>query len=302
MRARQGSCPAVSPGASPWAGWVAAWALICVFGGTAFGALILIEQQPALARAEALSYLPKGEYLKVAVLGYRQLAADLIWLKAIQQFGVKQQTAEGYRRAYHAVDVLTDLDPKFVFAYQMAGTILGVWANLPQESVAILSKGMVHNPDVWQLPFFLGYDYFYELHDPVSAAPFFRLASTLPGAPEYLPRLAARMTVEAGDPDAALEFLQRLYAQVQDQRLREGLERRIREVVAERDIRFLEEAIRRYQTRYGKLPGSLEALVSGGIIVRIPDDPLGERYQMNSADGTVASTGLRERLKVHRFE
>lgn len=286
---------------SNWAGWALAGALLCALCVSAIGVLAVVERQrPAIVRAAELSYLPKSEYLKVAVLGYRHLAADLIWLRAVQHFGVKEQTAEGYRWAYHAVDVLTDLDPKFAYAYQMAGTILGVWANLPRESVAILSKGMVHNPEVWQLPFFLGYDYFYELHDPVSAAKFFRLASTLPGAPEYLPKLAARMTIEAGDPEAALEFLQRLYQQVQEPRLREGLERRIREVIAERDIRFLEEGIRRYRARYGKLPGSLEALVTGGIIVRVPDDPLGGLYQVNPSDGTVTSTGLRERLKVYR--
>lgn len=302
MSPRAGSSHGAHPALLPnWAGWALAGALLCVLCGSAIGVLTVVERQrPAIVRAEELSYLPQGKYLKVAVLGYRHLAADLIWLRAVQYFGVKEQTAEGYRWAYHAVDVLTDLDPTFVYAYQMAGTILGVWAKLPQESVDILAKGMVHNPEVWQLPFFLGYDYFYELHDPVSAAKFFRLASMLPGAPEYLPKLAARMTIEAGDPKAALEFLQRLYQQVQDPRLREGLERRIREVIAERDIRFLEEGIRRYRARYGKLPGSLEALVTGGIIARVPDDPLGGLYQVNPSDGTVASTGLRERLKVHR--
>ena len=35
-------------------------------------------------------YLPKGDYLKVAVLGYDQLAADLLWLKAIQVMGEKK--------------------------------------------------------------------------------------------------------------------------------------------------------------------------------------------------------------------
>ncbi len=281
--------------------WLFAGTLLSILGGAAIWALTMAEQErPAIARAAELSYLPKGEYLKVAVLGYRQAVADLIWLKAVQHFGVREQTAEGYLWAYHAVDVLTDLDPQFAYAYQVAGAVLGVWANRAQESVAILSKGMKHNPEVWQLPFYVGYDYFYELHDPGRAAPYFRLASVLPGSPEYLPRLAARMTVEAGDPDAALEFLQRLYQSVQDQRLREGLDRRIREVVAERDIRFLEEGLRRYRARYGKLPGSLGELVTGGIIARVPDDPLGGRYQMNPADGTVTSTGLQERLKVYR--
>jgi tetratricopeptide (TPR) repeat protein len=283
------------------AGWLAAGSLLCVLGGVAVSVLTLLERQrPALAMAAELTYLPKGEYLKVAVLGYRQVVADLIWLKAVHLFGARQQTTEGYQVAYHAVDVLTDLDPKFAYAYQAAGANLAVWGNLIPESVAILTKGVEHNPDVWDLPFLLGYDYYFELRDPARAAPHFRRAATLKGAPEYLPRLAARMAVEAGDPDAALEFLQRMYHQQEDPRMREGLERRIREVVAEKDIRFLEEGVRRYRDRYGRFPARLDELVTGGIVVQIPEEPLGGAYELNPSNGTVRSTGLRERLRVYR--
>jgi hypothetical protein len=280
--------------------WLPVCLMLLLCGGV-IGLLTLLERQrPPAARAAELFYLPKGEYLKVAVLGYRQIAADLIWLKAVQHFGERQQTSEGYRWAYRAVDVLTDLDPKFVLAYQVAGTILGVWANLPQESIAILSKGMANNPEVWQFPFYLGYDYFYELHDPFNAAKYFRIASTLPGVPEYLPKLAARMTVEAGDPDAALEFLEKLYTKVKDDpKLREGLALRIREVTAERDIRVLEQAVQRYKGLQGRLPATLDDLVARRILTRLPVEPLGGTYTLSS-DGTVVSTGLRERVRVYR--
>jgi hypothetical protein len=153
---------------------------------------------------------------------------------------------------------------------------------------------------VWQLPFYVGYDYFYELGDPVMGARYFRMAAVLPGAPDYLPRLAARMTVEVGDPQTALEFLQRLYQQTEDEQVRQGLGRRMKEVIAERDIRFLEEGVRRYAARYGQRPVRLEDLVTGGIIPRIPEEPFGGSYELKAAEGTVTSTGLRERLRVHR--
>ena len=52
-------------------------------------------QRNAVARAEQLAYLPKGEYLKLAVLGYRQVVADLIWLQAVQHIGAKRDTSLG---------------------------------------------------------------------------------------------------------------------------------------------------------------------------------------------------------------
>ncbi|MGH7255085.1 MAG: hypothetical protein ACREI3_04840, partial [Nitrospirales bacterium] len=125
-----------------WSGakmWILGGLLTLSLGLVAVLNLVGLERsRPPAVRAAELSYLPKGEYLRVAVLGYRQAVADLIWLKAVQHFGTKYQTKEGYRWAYHAVDVLTDLDPKFSFAYQAAGTILGVWAGLPKESIALL--------------------------------------------------------------------------------------------------------------------------------------------------------------------
>ncbi len=275
--------------------------LVVGLGAMATSLLVTMERQrPSTVRAAELSYLPRGEYLKVAVLGYRQIAADLIWLKAIQHFGGRDATLADYRWAYHAADVLTDLDPRFVMAYHATGTILGVWAGLVQESIALLKKGQRHNPDVWQLPFTIGYDYFYELCDPANAAIYFRQASLLPGAPEYLPRLAARMTVESGDPDAALEFLQRFAQQTHDERMREALAQRMKEILAERDIRLLEEAVRRYQHRYRKLPKALTDLVAGDILDHVPQDPFGNRYQFNPTNGTVSSPGLKERLRVHR--
>lgn len=275
--------------------------LMMALGAGAMGSLYAVERQRQdLGRAVELSYLPKGDYLKVAVVGYRQIAADLLWLKAVQNLAGKTQTRQGYLAAYHAVDVLTDLDPQFVHAYQFTGTILGVWAGLVKESVGILTKGVQHNPTVWELPFFLGYDYYYELHDPATAAQYFRTASMLPGAPAYLPNLAARMTVEAGDPNAALEFLQRLYQQTKDEQLREGLATRIREVIAERDIRVLENGVGVYRGRFGKVPEVLEDLVSVGILAKIPQEPFGKRYELVPSDGSVKSPGLRERLRVHR--
>jgi hypothetical protein len=280
-------------------GWLAA-GLVVALGFSADGILLALERQrPASVRAEELSYLPKGEYLRVVVLGYDQFAADLIWLKAVQHLGATRQSKSGYAWAYHVVDVVTDLDPKFLPAYLASGTILGVWAGLQFESIEILRKGMRENPDVWQLPFYIGYDYFYELCDPTKAAPYFQAAAALPGAPSYLPSLAARMTVAGGEPAAALEFLQRLHANMADPRLREALEQKIKEVIVERDIRELQDSVRRYKARYGKLPRTLKELEAKGLASHLPDEPFGGSYVLE-ASGSVRAVGRPERLGIYR--
>ena len=281
-------------------GWLVV-VLAAALGLSADGVLMALERQRSAAvRAEELSYLPKGEYLKIAVLGYDQFAADLIWLKAVQHLGATRQSKGGYYWAYHVVNVVTDLDPKFLPAYLASGAILGVWAGLQYESIEILRKGMRENPDVWQLPFYIGYDYFYELCDPAKAAPYFQAAAKLPGAPSYLPSLAARMTVAGGDPAAALEFLQHLYEQVRDPRLREALELKIKEVLVERDIRALQDGAQRYRARYGKAPRTLKELVARGIVASLPEEPFGGRYVLDPSSGSVKPVGRSKRLDIYR--
>ncbi len=260
---------------------------------------ILDHERNAVARAEQLAYLPKGEYLRLAVLGYRQLVADLIWLQAVQHIGASRDTQLGYRWTYHAVDVLTDLDPTFVPPYQATGVFLGVLVGRHKEGLAILSKGIRHNPAIWQLPFLAGYISYYELCNPVAGGQYLRIAAQVPGAPAYLPKLAARMTVESGDPTAALEFLDRFSRSVTDDRVREALVQRMKEIVQEKDLLFLEESIRRYRAKYGHVPAKLEDLMLRGLIRQLPVDPLGGQYQSDFLTGAVSSTSKSERLRIH---
>lgn len=260
---------------------------------------ILDHERNAIARAEQLAYLPKGEYLKLAVLGYRQVVADLIWLQAVQHIGAKRDTQLGYRWTYHAVDVLTDLDPTFVPPYQATGIFLGVLVGRHEEGLAILSKGISHNQTTWQLPFLAGYISYYELCNPIAGGEYLRIAAQVPGAPAYLPRLAARMTVESGDSTAALEFLDRFSRTVTDERVREALADRMKEIVQEKDLRFLEEGVRRYRAKYGQVPAKLDDLLLHGVIQQLPVDPLGGQYQIDYMTGSVSVTSKRERLRIH---
>jgi len=272
---------------------------LCLLAGASAVLHLLDHDRNAVARVEQLAYLPKGEYLRLAVLGYRQVVADVIWLQAVQHIGAKRDSQLGYTWTYHAVDVLTDLDPSFVPPYQATGLFLGVLVGRQQDGLAILSKGIRHNPSIWQLPFLAGYISYYELCDPVAGGEFFRLAARVPGSPAYLPQLAARMTVESGDPTAALEFLDRFSQSVTDERVREALLQRMKEIVQEKDLRFLEEGIQRYRAKYGQNPAKLDDLVLRGIIERVPADPLGGQYEIDMWTGALRASSKRERLRIH---
>ena len=116
-------------------------------------------------KLQQLTYLPNGEYLRMASLGYRELAADLLWLQAIQVMGQRNVSEQEGRWLYQAIDTLTTIDPKFVRAYEAGSHALCTLVVLPKESNQLLEKGIRHNPQEWRLPFLLGSNYYFEFAD-----------------------------------------------------------------------------------------------------------------------------------------
>src|SRR5438309_4432930 len=145
-------------------------------------------QRAVTSKLQRFMYLPQGEYLRGAVLGYEQVVADLLWIQAIQAMGERKVTEEAGHWIYRALDVITTLDPEFVRVYEAGGIALVTLVVLAEESNRILEKGMKYNPDVWTLPYLLGFNYYFELHDDAKAADYIARASTPWGA--RVPRAA----------------------------------------------------------------------------------------------------------------
>jgi tetratricopeptide (TPR) repeat protein len=256
------------------------------------------RQDRAVVQIEGLAQLPKGEYLKPALLGYHHLGADLLWLRLVQVVGKKRNTADEYEWMYHALDVITTLDPQYAYAYYAGGVILGDLANRPDLSNRLLEKGVTANPDVWNIPFLLGYNYYFLLGDAAKGAEHIMEAARRPDGPSYLPGLATRMAAEAGSPDTALAFLEARLRETQDQEMREVFANRMKEVIIERDIRALESAVETYRTQHQALPMTLADLVAEGAVQNLPQEPFGGEYRLDPNTGSVSSSTHPERLRT----
>jgi tetratricopeptide (TPR) repeat protein len=256
------------------------------------------RQDRTVVQIEGLAKLPKGEYLKPALLGYHHLGADVLWLRLIQVMGKKRNSEDEYEWMYHALDVLTTLDPQYAYAYYAGGVILGDLANRPDLSNLLLEKGVKANPDVWNIPFLLGYNYYFLLGDPTKGAEFIMQAARLPDGPSYLPGLATRMAAEAGSPETALAFLEARLRETQDPEMREFLANRMKEVIIERDLRQLENAVEAYRTQHQALPATLTDLVTAGTLPNLPEEPFGGEYRLDPKIGSVSSSTHPDRLRT----
>ena len=247
---------------------------------------------------EELAQLPRGEHLKPAMLGYHHLGADGLWLRLVQVIGKKKNTVNEYDWIYHALDVLTTLDPHYTYTYYVGGIILTDVGNRPDLSNRLLEKGHRENPKVWNIPFLLGYNHYFLLGDPIKGSEYISRAARIPGRPAYLPGLATRMYAEAGNLDVALSFLEALWKETTDPQMRVMLENRAKEVIIERDIRIIESAVKRFQSMHKKLPVQLQDLIRNGYLVQLPREPFSGEYRLDQYTGEISSSTHPERLRT----
>ncbi len=248
---------------------------------------------------ESLLYLPTGKFIKLAVLGFDEVAADILYVKAIGYFGGHYLSDKEYQWFYHILNITTTLSPTFKDPYEFGAIVLALEVGEVENSNRLLKKGIKHNPRYWRLPFYLGFNYFFHLGDYQTAAYYMECASSLPGAPAYLPSFASRLYAEAGNPEYAIEFLTQIYNQTENKIMRKEIEIKIKELVIERDLNLLDEVVKRYTQVYNRKPLNLKELIKSNLIEYMPKEPFGGHYYIDKEAGLVRSSTHPERIKIY---
>jgi hypothetical protein len=212
--------------------------------------------------------------------------ADFLYMKlcylagndVFNKWKERKFTKEEWKTILHNVKVITRLDPYYFDVYYFTGAYapwrLKKYPDLLEELNSILLFGMERLKD-WRLPFFVGFNYFYFLKDKEKGAYYLRLASKMEGAPSYLKLLVPRLYAESGKYDVAIVATVEELKGAKSEVVKKSLEKRLRALVALRD---LNRALERYRRFYGKCPESLEELVEKGFIEKLPREPYGGRF------------------------
>jgi len=278
------------------------------------GALVVALLVPLLASAhrhadawaprarvtEEVKYLPTGKALKATSLGYGQFLADILWIRTTLLFGKRyaSEDHEWYAWVFHMIDLATDLDPEFKAAYKYGGTMLRSEGVFIDQSSLIFGKGMKHRPDLWELPFGIGMNYFMFKDDRETAAIYISLAAQTGKGPFYLRNLAASLQSDSGDLDSALIFLETDLENIPESQsqARQAVEVKIIELhylVARRDAMAIVTDFRRLT---GNLPATPAEVSASGFA--LPRDPLGGAWMWDPDPalevGTVISTNYCE--------
>ena len=241
-------------------------------------------------------------YLRATSLTFDEMAADILWIRFLQNIPLSPPPMGTRQWLANQAHAIVKLDPAFDATYYRLAIILAVTGMRPKAGLEIIKMGMERSPDSWHMPFLAGYLCFYELKDPACGAEFMRLVTTIEGHPTWIKSLTARLLAEAGDPDGAITFLKHwISASDNNPILQKGLTSRLDQAIMTRDLMLLNDAVREFNTKKGRPPGSLRALIREGFMGRIPLEPHGASYKIDN-DGTVISTSGKEIFKVHRAE
>lgn len=221
-------------------------------------------------------YLPSGKYLKYATFGFSSLAADLIYLWAIQYYST-YTIVDRFKYLEHIFSVIAELDPHYQDPYEV-GALIAIYEGKDLElALKILDLGLAKNPDQWIFPFQAGH-YAQMAKNFELARKYYEKTMNIPGAPDLASRLYAAASFKTMDLKTSWETWQEIYNTATDPRVKDIATRHLYRVKAAIDIKILEEAIARFEERYGRTPQKLEELVWMRVLESLPKDLDGEDY------------------------
>jgi hypothetical protein len=200
--------------------------------------------------SDDLPFAPSASTAPYVSLGYRQMLADLLWIRAIGYVGSDNDKAAGTRAL---VEAIVALDPKFERVYQFTGSALSAIGTEPTTddllaSIRILERGMQEFPKNCKIPLLAGQVYTVELEtdDPeqkarweLEGARLLERAIRLPGCPKDTGTFVAHLRSKLGQREKAVRDLRELIVYTDDAEQRKKLVEKLAEL-EEKDSAALE--------------------------------------------------------------
>ena len=256
----------------------------CLFISIIAGSLFL--ERTFLLKKERIFYLPPLDYLKIISGSFQSFCADIFYIRGIQAITEEIEDRSIWLDwVQRNFDIATSLDPKLTQGYFFGGLVVARDKEGVKKGIQFLEKGLKLNPEEWQIPYWIGFNY-YRLGDHLKAIEYYERASHLPGAPRFLKSIQPMHYYKAGKPGLGVIYLEGLLHSIKDPEQLEWIEIKLRWL---QSIVGLEEKVEQYKELFGYSPKDLEELIEKGLIKEIPDDPFGKGFYFDESSGRVKS-------------
>jgi hypothetical protein len=179
-------------------------------------------------------YAPTPQAAPLVTLGYRELVADLLFLRLKGYFGGRENTANGVAGL---VEAIAALDPQYQRIYEWGARAItlagrGVDNAARLRAIAVLEAGARAFPDDWKLPYLAGEIYTQDLEtkDPAQRRAWDERGTLLtesairkPNASPLAATWAATMRTRLGQHQRAVDGLREMLLVTNDAAVRERL-------------------------------------------------------------------------------
>jgi hypothetical protein len=211
---------------------VAAVVVLAAVGGARSARQAAEAEAPRVLSDEP--YAPAPGTAPLITLGYRELAADLLFLRLMGYFGGSESTANGVASL---VEAIVALDPQFHRIYEWGANAItlasrGVDNAAFLRALAVLDAGARRFPDDWKLPYLAGEIYTQDLRttDPAQRRAWDERGTLLtesairkPNAPIEAATWAATMRTRLGQHQRAVDGLREMLLTTSDEAARARL-------------------------------------------------------------------------------
>lgn len=185
-------------------------------------------------RIEDAPYAPSPGAAPFVTLGYRELGADLLFVRMVGYYGSQDNDGSGIADLAEAIAAL---DPTIRRSYDFGAVAMtsakrGVTNEVRLRAIALLAAGARVFPDDWKLPKLAGQIYLTDLvtDDPAqkrkwddAGAQMFETASRKPNAPSDMSMVAATMRSKLGQRQRAIDSLREMLLITNDENARKRL-------------------------------------------------------------------------------
>jgi hypothetical protein len=278
-------------------GWrLTAATLLAAAGiGGAAGVLHARESTaPLPIPAERLLYLRSGRTADRLFLVFDAIAADVYWMRAIQDYGRDRKAPlarDRFALLQPLLDLTTTLDPHFNLAYRFGSIFLSMEPpNGPgrtDQAIALLEKGLTANPLRWQYAYDIGFIHYWYTGRGTEAAQWFMKAAGMPNGPEWLRPLAAVTLVQGGDRRGARQLLADLQTSP-ERYIQQAAVRGLAQLDALDRLDRLQPVVDAFRSTTGREQVSWSDLVRAGRLPGVPVDPTGEPFVIDPSTGRVS--------------
>ena len=205
---------------------------LVALGGVRVARVAAEREAPAVLADEP--YAPAPRTAALVTLGYRELSADLLYLRLRGYFGGSESTAHGIAAL---VEAIVALDPQHHRIYEWGARAItlasrGVDNAAYLRAIAVLEAGARQFPDDWKLPYLAGQIYTQDLQtqDPAQRRAWDERGTLLtesairkPNAPADAATWAATMRTRLGQHQRAVDGLREMLLVTDDASARDRL-------------------------------------------------------------------------------